>query len=335
MESLRGLLAPEETKLEFILVDDASTDRSAEIVLAESKRDSRFSCLTAVGRGKKAALRTGFSATHAEWVAMTDADVKLPRDWLLCLFDDLAPGEILRMAPVYPTSAERSPSHSFFELDQFSMMLSAICEAERGRPGLSNGANMAVRLDFRRSLDESELRPEQPSGDDVFLVEAARRRSRQIPMRMMRSAAVFTEVPISWGAWAKQRIRWASKAPSYPASPIRSLAWTIWLGSLACFGMPLLFGVWGWVYWGIKAMGEAAVLIRGARILGLPEEQQMRWRHILPFAVWIQPVSVIVLSILAIRPGRPYSENRSRSGFERAANQSVEPTRSNGRRDRP
>ena len=327
MSALSRLQTRANAQLEFLLVDDSSTDRSVEIVREASRVDARFRCLSSAGQGKKAALRSGFESIKSEWVALTDADVQLPEDWLPSLFKDLSPLEVLRLGPVYPHSDGRNLARRFFELDHFSMSLSAICEADRNKPGLSYGANMAVRTDFRRSLDEAELMPHLDSGDDVFLLEAARKHLPGHPIRMMRSAAVSTEVPLGWGDWAKQRIRWASKAPSYPDSPIRDLAWTVWLGALACVLMPWVFGLWGWIYWAVKAIVESLLLIRGARILGRPKDQVRGWIRILPMAVLIQPISVLAFSLIALRPRKPSSENRSRSGFERAANRSGEPRR--------
>lgn len=71
---------------ELIVVDDGSADKTADI--AESIIDDRVRVIRQpVNRGKGAALRTGFAAAHADFVAVHDADL------------EYNPAEISRLLP--------------------------------------------------------------------------------------------------------------------------------------------------------------------------------------------------------------------------------------------
>jgi len=63
--------------LEIVIVDDCSTDRSAEVAQSLSRIDSRVRLISQQPNlGKTAALRSGFAATRGEIVIVQDADLE-------------------------------------------------------------------------------------------------------------------------------------------------------------------------------------------------------------------------------------------------------------------
>jgi len=65
---------------EIIVVDDGSSDRTAEIARSHNAGDGVDLAVAShpVNRGKGAAVRTGFSRSRGEWVLLTDADMSAP-----------------------------------------------------------------------------------------------------------------------------------------------------------------------------------------------------------------------------------------------------------------
>src|SRR5919199_728512 len=71
---LDSLAAQTYTDLEVVMVNDGSTDRSAEIADAFSARDPRFRLLEQPNRGLSAARNTGIDAASGEFLAFVDSD---------------------------------------------------------------------------------------------------------------------------------------------------------------------------------------------------------------------------------------------------------------------
>lgn len=73
-ESIISVLNQTFTDFEFIIVDDGSTDQTAEILEQFTQRDSRVRVLTKGNSGLADSLNYGISHSRGEWIARIDAD---------------------------------------------------------------------------------------------------------------------------------------------------------------------------------------------------------------------------------------------------------------------
>ena len=87
-------LADDGIRIEVIIVDDASADRSLEIARALETAHPQVRALGhAVNQGKGAALSTGFREATCDFVAVQDADLEYDPQDLKRLLEPLVAGE--------------------------------------------------------------------------------------------------------------------------------------------------------------------------------------------------------------------------------------------------
>lgn len=73
-EAIRSILVQDPCPQEIIVVDDGSTDASADVVAALGREDARVRLIAQPNRGIATALNTGLSHARGELIAFLDAD---------------------------------------------------------------------------------------------------------------------------------------------------------------------------------------------------------------------------------------------------------------------
>ena len=86
--------------------------------------------------------------------------------------------------------------------------------AKRGHAVMCSGANLIVRREAWLAC-EPDLHPEIPSGDDMFLLEAMKKRGYKISVIDEPDFTAVVRPQTTWRAFFRQRMRWAGKAPKY------------------------------------------------------------------------------------------------------------------------
>jgi CDP-glycerol glycerophosphotransferase len=101
---LESIAAQTFTDLEVVLVNDGSTDSSAEIAAAFTERDPRFRLVHRPNGGLSAARNTGIAHATGDYLAFVDSDDLLPRNAYELLMSalqqtgsDFATGKVLRL----------------------------------------------------------------------------------------------------------------------------------------------------------------------------------------------------------------------------------------------
>ena len=173
--------------------------------------------------GKKHALSKLIHAATTEYVWLHDDDVILPkainvrRNDVRCTKDRIQSiNADLIILPLRMESESANPSlleklqiAEYAAIQELTMRT-----AKAGRAVMCSGANLIVRRDAWLEC-EPDLHPEIPSGDDMFLLEAMKRRGKKITVIDEPDyTAVVRPVP-TWRAFFRQRMRWAGKAPKY------------------------------------------------------------------------------------------------------------------------
>lgn len=179
--------------------------------------------------GKKHALSKLIHAATTEYVWLHDDDVVWPHATLVHTDADLI---ILPLRMESPLSSGRDGVGSFLLTRLQIAEYAAIQEltmrtAKKGRAVMCSGANLIVRREAWLAC-EAELHPEIPSGDDMFLLEAVKRRGMTVSVIDEPDYTAIVRTETSWSAFFRQRMRWAGKAPKYTDPDI--LRCGLWVG---------------------------------------------------------------------------------------------------------
>ena len=167
------------------------------------------------GKGKKFALSKLIHAATSEYVWLHDDDVVLPKACHLPFVH--VPSTIdlvilpLKMESLSdkPTLLERLQIAEYAAIQELTMR-----SAKRGKAVMCSGANLIVKREVWLEC-EKELHPEIQSGDDMFLLEAVKRRGYKVSVIDEPSYTAIVRPLTSWKAFFKQRMRWAGKVPKY------------------------------------------------------------------------------------------------------------------------
>ena len=211
---LSSLAQQSYQNFELILVDDHSTDRTFRIMKSVEDAFSDIKIINAEGFGKKNALNEGIQLASGNLIVTTDADCVPSFLWLESIvnFQNECRSDLI-ISPV----KLRITDSLFSELQYLeftSLVASGAAAAGAGKSILCNGANLAfTKSAWMKSIDD--LKFEEPSGDDVFLLQSVKKRGGVIRFLKSEAAFVIAEPAKTLKDFFIQRRRWAAKSPAY------------------------------------------------------------------------------------------------------------------------
>ena len=166
--------------------------------------------------GKKHALSKLIHAATSEYVWLHDDDVVLPEAVNNVQFTIHNLQADLVILPLKMESEHSKPSlieqlqiAEYAAIQELTMRM-----AKKEQAVMCSGANLIVKREVWLKC-EKDLHPEIPSGDDMFLLEAVKRRGYKVSVIDKSSYTAVVRPLTSWKAFFKQRMRWAGKAPKY------------------------------------------------------------------------------------------------------------------------
>ncbi|WP_165733847.1 glycosyltransferase [Polaribacter sp. 20A6] len=230
LKSIAELNYPKEL-VEFILVDDASTDGSVEIINKFINKPQRFLkplrfCVIKNIRTskspKKDAITTAISEAKNNWIVTSDADCILPENWLKSLDSFIQNNNAKMVVAPVNYKAENNFLEQFQLLDFMSMQGTTIGSFGMDFPFLCNGANFAYKKDAFLQLNGFEGNNNIASGDDVFLFEKFIIADKKSVFYLKSEEAIVTTFPVkTWSDLVNQRTRWAAKTGNFSSLKVK------------------------------------------------------------------------------------------------------------------
>lgn len=211
-------------KYEIIIVDDFSSDKTAELIkiFESSVTNLKYLFSSANEQGhiisyKREAIQTGISASKGEYILLTDADCTVPTSWITTYSEQFMKEDCVFIGgSVIISDENQNILTSFQGLDMIGMMVITGAGYQSGNQLLANGANMGFSKQVFKELGGYTQFPQKASGDDMFLLHHFHQHyPKSIRFLKTLSAVVVTQPEHSIKSLLGQRIRWASKNNAY------------------------------------------------------------------------------------------------------------------------
>ncbi len=207
--SLGNIRYPKD-KVEFIFVDDYSTDNGVELLeQLVDKLDWKIKVLKNESQiGKKVAIENGIKNASFGIIVTLDADSRVNAGWLEAI--SKTEGDLV-IGPVVGKSGKGFIKR-FQEIEL--LMLSGIAVSAAGvkLPVLCSGANLCYRKEVFNQLQPYKNNREVLSGDDMFLLKSMVDGGKHIEATNHPEALVETETENSWKELFNRAKRWSGKS---------------------------------------------------------------------------------------------------------------------------
>ena len=218
-EFLPSILNQEYEDYEVILIDDASSDETADVMLSFKKQHSNIKIISvenieAFWGNKKYALTLGIKGANNEHLLFTDADCKpVSKNWISEMANNFSQEKTIVLG-YGKYKKEKSLVNLFVRFETLLTAIQYFSYAKLGSPYMAVGRNLAYhRSEFfnvKGFINHMHIRS---GDDDLFIQDAANKENTTFTI----SKKSFTEsiAPTSFKEWFQQKRRHISTANHY------------------------------------------------------------------------------------------------------------------------
>lgn len=288
---------------EVIFINDHSDDGSETYLsnICRERENFRLEVLDARVSGKKQAINRGCLVANGDWIIQTDADCRLPVDFVAGhAAMARKPGVVLVAGPVLIESG-KGLWNMLESLELMSLTGVGMASFRLGKPVMCSGANLSYSKAFYAEEMEDLMAVPSASGDDIFLMLKAKKRSGGTAWLDSSKCLVTTLSARGVRSFFEQRIRWGSKARYYSDKDLLLLAIVVWMANAflviylaGSFFSFLLFPVF-LASLVIKSLTEFLLLCKTARLFG-----RQRLLRLFPLAAIFHYIYITVAGLFSM-----------------------------------
>jgi len=237
--TIGDLLAQDYPKdlTEIIIVDDHSTDKTADIIRGYAASGVKLLQLNEdqpLNSYKKKAISKAIELSSGELIVATDADCRMGTEWLSAVVGYYENNNLVMISSPVTYFQERTLFEYMQTLEFCYLIGIGASFIGNKRASTCNGANFAYRKDVFYEVGGFKGIDTVASGDDELLLQkVAARYPGKIGFLKERKAIVYTHAKHTLASFLSQRRRWASKSTHYKDKWVVALAVSIWLFNLS------------------------------------------------------------------------------------------------------
>ena len=237
--TINDILAQDYPKhlTEIIIVDDHSTDTTADIIRSYANRGIKLLQLNEdkpLNSYKKKAIAEAIALSNGELMVCTDADCRMGNKWLSSMVGYYETYKPVMISSPVAYFEERSLFERLQTLEFSYLIGIGAAFIGNGRASTCNGANFAYRKDVFYEVGGFKGIDDLASGDDELLLQkVAEVYPNQIAFFKNHDTVVYTHAKHTLQEFLQQRRRWASKSTRYKDKKVVALAVCIWLFNLS------------------------------------------------------------------------------------------------------
>jgi len=305
-------------EMEFIIVDDQSTDRTIDIIQNFNKMDSRFKYFSSIDGNKKLthkkrALDFGIKNAQFEHLIFTDIDCILQNSWIENMI--LSFTDETHYLIGYAEAVDDTTSASKFQKTDFFMLLCAARGMVNNKSAWAcTGQNQGYRKSLYNAVGGFIQIKEQIQGDDsLFLLLCRKAKNINVNFANSPKSFVISRPELTWYSLIKQRIRWAGDSkifwkfnlPFYFTSIATLILNVGIIATPIIYGFKILVAKWFLSIVLLKFIVELILIYKGNNAFS-------RKFLIIDFFRWfiIQPIYVLIVSISSILNINPEWQGR-------------------------
>ena len=233
--TINDILAQDFPKhlMEVIIVDDHSTDRTADIIRSYAPQGIKLLQLNEdkpLNSYKKKAIAEAINLSTGELMVATDADCRMGPQWLSSIVNYYETRNPVMISSPVTYFEEKSLFENLQTLEFGYLVAMGASFIGNHKASTCNGANFAYRKDVFYEVGGFKGIDELASGDDELLLQkVAEKYADKIAFLKLPEAIVYTHAKPNLKEFLSQRRRWASKSTKYKDKKIVALAVGIWL----------------------------------------------------------------------------------------------------------
>lgn len=202
--------------LEFLFIDDHSTDQSLEVIQNHPifiEYHCKIIQLSQGVFGKKNAIQIGVQNASHSTILTTDADCQFLETSVETLYTEFSNHDAdFCIGPVFFCTSKSNPLQFYQKIENTILVALGLYQFSLGKPTMANGANLMFNKALFLKLNPFKSHHNIAGGDDIFALEAFFENNPQKVISVSNAkAAVVTKVVENFSDFWHQRVRWIRK----------------------------------------------------------------------------------------------------------------------------